>query len=202
MGRHEIVGPLNSSGGSGIARLDASTHTVVIMPYPHHEIHEGSHFTVTHTVADIGAATTPNDAITLTFTTPNTTKWSHMTAQFEGVGGALCTIREGGSGGASPTGTLTCINNNRNSATTSTLLNMSSVAGSMSYDAGLDTGGTLLFNVYISGASTNQNKTGDTATNRHEWVLKQNTRYQIAQVCTANVAASIILTWYEHTDRS
>lgn len=180
---------------------DGITKALIGIDYPHHEIHGGSHYTVTYGVADIGAATTPNDAITLTFSTPNTTTWAHMVVGFNAVGGALCTIREGGSGGASPTGAVTCWNNNRNSSNTSGLLDISSTAGQMSYDAGLDTGGNLLVNEYISGATTNQNKAGGGAAGaRFEWVLKQNTRYQIACVSTATVAASLVLQWYEHTN--
>jgi hypothetical protein len=175
-----------------------------MISYEHHEIHSGSHYTAMWGVANIGGATSPNDAITLTFTTPNTTKWSHMLVVFNGVGGTLCRIREGGSGGASPTGTVTCFNNNRNSSNTSGLLDLSSVAGKISYDATLDTGGSLIVDEYISGATTNQNKAGGGAESggRYEWVLKQNTRYQISMVSTASVAASIILHWYEHTDSS
>ena len=127
--------------GSMPIRADETTATIQTIDYAHHEIHAGDHYTAMHTVADIGAATTPNDTITMTFTTPNTTKWSHMTLLFNCVGGALCKLREGGTGGASPTGTVTCFNNNRNSTNTSGLLSIDGVAGVISYDAGLDTGG-------------------------------------------------------------
>jgi hypothetical protein len=188
------------------ARIDASTEALETIEYTHHEIHGGSHYTATYGVADIGAATTPDDAITLTFTTPNTTKWAHMLILFECVGGALCRLREGGSGGGSPTGAITCFNNNRNSSNTSGLLSIAGtpVAGEISYDAGLDTGGNLLIDEYISGATTNQGRAGGGAEAgaRHEWVLKQNTRYQLSIVSTANVAASLIIHWYEHTDKN
>lgn len=194
-----------TSSGYRDVSLDLSTRTLQFIDYDHHEIHAGSHYTVTYGVADIGAATTPNDAITLTFTTPDTTKWAHMVVLFNAVGGALCRIREGGSGGGSATGTITCKNNNRNSSNTSGILDIQGTptAGQMSYDAGLDTGGILLVDEYISGASTNQNKSGGSAEGggRNEWILKQNTRYQISIFSTATVAASIVLHWYEHTDK-
>ena len=184
------------------AGLDKATRALLIMDYVHHEVHEGSHYTAMWSVADIGAATTPADAMTLTFVTPDTTKWCHMVALFSGVGGALCTIREGGTGEASPTGTVLCNNNNRNSTNTSGILDLTGTAGKMSYDNELDTGGTLLRSEYISGASTNQNKGGSVSAERFEWVLKQNTRYQIAMRSTATVAASIVVHWYEHTSKS
>jgi len=200
----KIAAARNSAGNWEDIRCDPSTSSLQVVDYAHHEIHGGSHYTVTYGVADIGAATTPNDAITLTFTTPDTTKWAHMTVEFLGVGGALCRVREGGSGGGSATGTITCKNTNRNSSNTSGLIDIegSPTAGQMSYDAGLDTGGTLLYDFYIPGATTNQGKAGLDGGGRHEWVLKQNTRYQISLVSTATVAASMILQWYEHTDHN
>ena len=74
----------------------------------------------------------------------------------------------------------------------------------MSYDAGLDTGGTLIVDEYVSGATTNQNRAGAGAESggRYEWILKQNTRYQMSIVSTATVAAAIVLHWYEHTNKS
>ena len=198
----KIAGIVGGDKAVGIP-LDPSSHSLQVIDYAHHEIHSGSHYTLTHGVADLGAATSPNDAITLTFTTPNTLKWPHLVILFNSVGGALCRLREGGSGGASPTGAITCKNNNRNSSNTSGLLDISSVAGQISYDAGLDTGGTLLVDEYISGATTNQNKGGSGAESgaRFEWILKQNTRYQISIFSAATAAASIVLHWYEHTDK-
>jgi len=186
--------------------LDEITNKPIYIDYVHHELHEGDHFTIMHSVADIGAATTPDDAITLTFSTPNTTKWIHMVVHFAGVGGTLCRLREGGSGGGSPTGVITCKNNNRNSSNTSGILDISGtpVAGQMSYDAGLDSNGILLIDEYISGATTNQNRAGGGTESggRYEWILKQNTRYQISMVVSATVAAAIVLHWYEHTNET
>ena len=202
--RFPITG--RTDGNYRDAALDSSTWAQNVIDYSHHEIHAGSHYSVTYGVADIGAATTPNDAITLTFKTASNAKWPHMIILFNAVGGALCRIREGGSGGGSATGTITCKNNNRNSDNTSGLIDIegSPTAGQMSYDAGLDTGGTLIVDEYISGATTNQNKGGGGAASgaRFEWILKQNTRYQISIVSTATVASSIILHWYEHTNKT
>lgn len=190
----------DSNGG---ASNDSTTGALNNIDYAHHEIHDGRHFTAMWSVANIGAQTSPNDAITLTFSTPDTTRWSHMVVLFQGVGGALCRLRQGGSGGASPTGAVTCFNNNQNSTNTSGLLDISAVAGQISYDAGLDTGGVLLVDEYISGATTNQNRAGGGAESggRFEWVLKQNARYQVSIVSTATVSAAIVLHWYEHIDR-
>ena len=199
------LSPFITDGGQVIKiQQDKSTNALTTIDYAHHEIHGGSHYTITYGVADIGAATTPDDAITLTFTTADTSSWPHMVLLFESVGGALCRLREGGTGGGSPSGVITCKNNNRNSSKTSGLLDISSTAGQVSYDAGLDTGGTLLVDEYISGASTNQNKAGGGAQGgaRYEWILKQNTRYQVSIFSATNVASSIVLHWYEHRNKS
>ncbi len=179
---------------------DDATNAMMVTEFEHHQIHEGRHFTAMHSVADIGAATTPNDAITLTFVTPDTTRWAHMILLFNAVGIALCRFREGGATGASPTGTVACFNNNRNSDIVSGLVDLSATPEVISYDAGLDTGGLLLVDEYISGATTNQNRAGGGAESggRFEWMLKQNTRYQASIFSTATVGASIVLHWYEH----
>lgn len=194
---------VDDGGRAEQVNLDRSTKAITTVDYPHHEIHSGSHYTITYGVADLGAMTTPNDAITLTFTTADTESHPHMVLLFNSVGGALCRFREGGSGGASPTGAITCKNNNRNSSKTSGLLDISSVAGQVSYDAGLDTGGILLVDEYVAGATSNQNKAGGGADGgaRYEWVLKRNTRYQISLFSTASAAASIVLHWYHHTPK-
>jgi len=184
-------------------RADASTHTLQVIDYPHHEIHGGSGFFVCNSTPDIGAQTTPADVLSLTFTTPDTTKWAHMLFEFLGGPGALCGIREAGTGGASPTGAIVCANRNRNSGTTSVLSDLNPTAGQISYDATLDTGGTA-FEFYLpgSGGTPAAGSPGTMGGGRAELILKQNTRYQVYMQDTANVAASIILDWYEHTDKS
>lgn len=194
-------GMMDNNGN--VVDLDDVTGALPIVDYHHHEIHEGNSFVVSHSVADIGAATSPNDAVTLTFTTPDTAKWAHMVVQFHGAGGALCRIREGGSGGGSPSGRKAAINANRNSANTSGLIDIEAVpaAGGVSYDAGLDTGGTLIFEKFLPGSVTFLNASGAEGGERHEYILKQNTRYQISMVLAESVAAGIVLYWYEHTNK-
>jgi len=186
------------------ANIDKTTKALETIDYAHHEIHGGNHYTAMISTSNIGNLSSPDDALTLTFTTPNTTKWPHMIFIFNGVGGALCRVREGGSGGGLEEGVVTCFNNDRNSSNTSGLLDLGLTAGRISYNAGLDTGGSLIVDEYISGATTNQNRAGGGAESggRFEWKLKQNTRYQISMFSTASVAAAIVLHWYEHTDKA
>lgn len=183
--------------------LDSSTEAATTISYPHHEIHSGSSFFVNYSVASLGAMTTPDDAITLTFTTPNTTKWGHFTFSASGPASALVRFIEGSTGGgADPTGTLTILNSNRNSTKTSAMINVEATpaAGSVSYDATVLTGGTDLWTQYLEGSGGPQAAGAGTGT-RNEIILKQNTIYQLSILSTTTTPASLYMSWYEHTDK-
>ncbi len=118
--------------------------------------------------------------------------------------GARFRFIEGGTGGgATPTGIITAYNSNRNSASTSSIVNVEGTpaAGSVSYDATLVTGGTSLVDVFIG--ADGQGNTFVAGSNRgtQEWVLKQNTQYQISILETDNVPGTLQMAWYEHTDK-
>jgi len=196
-GRENISENVDENGRT--PTIDRTTNAANSIDYAHHEIHAGSHYTCMYSVANIGGGTTPDDAITLTFVTPNTAKWGHLILLYNGVGGALCRMREAGTGGTGATGVKKCFNNNRNSLNVSGIKDLDGTAGQMSYDATLDTGGLLTVDEYISGAS--RTGAGAESGGRYEWILKQNTRYQVSIYSTASVAASIVLHWYEHTNK-
>jgi len=186
------------------AHLDQSTHVVTTIDYAHHEIHAGSYFVVTYSVASLGALTTPDDMITLTFKTPNTTKWCHFVFSAKGTAAMRTRFIEGGTGGgASATGTVAILNKNRNSTNTSDVLNVEGTpaTGSVSYDATLVTGGTTLWDEYLEG-STGPMSGGAASGTREEFILKQNTQYQLSLYGTATEPASLIMFWYEHTDKN
>ena len=67
--------------------VDKITNSLTIINHSHHEKHEGDDFFLLYSVADLGAMTTPNDMITLTFQTPNTDKWGHFTFRTTGTPG-------------------------------------------------------------------------------------------------------------------
>lgn len=198
-----IYGKIDASGVDlRPIEVDASSHAITTVDYPHHEMHEGDHYFVTYSVPSLGAMTTPDDTLTLSFTTPNTTKWSHFTFTAEGPSGALVQLIEGKTGGgASSTGALTIMNNNRNSANTSAMINLegSPAAGSVSYDATVFTGGTTIWSKYIPGATNGIVGSGLSGT-RNEIILKQNTSYQLSIFSTTTNPASLEMNWYEHTD--
>lgn len=178
-------------------RLDGVTDALETIDYAHHEIHGGSSFFVCYSVADLGGMTTPNDMIQLSFATPNTTKELHMMFLAKSGGAALFTVTEAPTGGLStPTGTLSAINCNRNSATTSVILDASGgTAGLVSYDATAATGGTVLWTEYVGQG----NSTPGSAGGRFEVVLKQNTVYAVSLYDTTNITGTLFLDWYEHT---
>ena len=98
------------------ASIDASTFAQIFVSYEHHERHSGRAFHVSYSVASLGAMTTPDDMITLTFKTPDTTRWPHLVFSCYGSAGWRARFIEGGTGGgASPTDQTTIFNVNRNS---------------------------------------------------------------------------------------
>lgn len=180
---------------------DRTTNATNIIDYPHHEIHSGSRFYVRYSVADLGALTTPNDAITLDFTTPDTAKWGHFQFEAVGSGGWQVRLVEAPTGGAvTPTGQLPILNHDRNSLNESTFTD-GATAGQVNYDSTLATGGVVLWEDYLPGANTNQNKSGDATGSRDELILKQNTKYQFSIYGTDNLPASLHIDWYEHTNK-
>ena len=92
-------------------KIDTPTNSITIVDYPHHEIHTGSHYFYTDSVT-LGNAGTQ----VYLFTTPDTTKWIHMT--YIATGSAITQVQF--YEGADRTGTTlqSVYNNNRNSLNT------------------------------------------------------------------------------------
>ena len=175
--------------------FDGSTTAFNTVDYPHHEVHSGSSYHVLYNIANLGAMTTPNDTIQLHFTTPNTTKWVHMLFLARTSGAALFTVTEAPTGGMeTPTGTITILNRNRNSGNTSGIT-------SVSYDGTTATGGTVMHTEYI-GAGLGGTSQAGASRSVEEWVLKQNTVYAVSIVDTSAITATLLLSWYEHTNRN
>jgi len=183
---------------------DSATDAMMFVDYAHHEIHNGSHFFVQYSVASLGAMGSPDDMITLSWTTPNTTKWGHLLYSANGSAGWRLRLIEGKTGGgASPTGSITILNSNRNSTATSTAKDLAGtpVANKVSYDATLFTGGTTIWDQYLEGSGGPQSGGVGGGNQRLEVVLKQNTTYQLSLFGTDANPASMTMEWYEHTNR-
>jgi hypothetical protein len=170
------------------ARIDASTHSLQIVDYSHHERHGGSAFFYMDSV-ELGLG----GVQTYLITTPNTTKWSHFT--FQGSGSAITQVDL--YEGADRTGTTlqTVWNANRNSATAAdTTIHKGHSGGS--------TDGTLIW-TRKSGSATAQARTGNEGKHEQEIILKQNTKYIIRLTSsTAANLTNLMLDWYEHADKN
>ncbi len=185
-------------------QIDHVGNSLEIISDEHFEVHEGSHYNIQYSVASLGAATTPADMMTLTWTTPDTTKWLHMEVAATSNSGAQFRFIEGGTGGgASPTGILTAHNSHRNDNNISGIINIESVpaAGSVSYDATLVTGGLSLIDVFIGADGQGNNFSVGADRGAQEWILKQNTQYQISLLDTDTIPGTLQMNWYEHADK-
>ena len=75
-----------------------------------------------------------------------------------------------------------------------------SVAGYVSTQCTLFTGGVTLHDSYIEGSTNLVNGSGGVG-GRNEFILKPDTLYQLSLYGTATEAGSLILEWYEHTSK-
>lgn len=153
--------PLDDNGGR------------ITIDYPHHEIHEGNHYTVNYTKT-MDTVT----AHTVTITTPTSTSgYVHFNASVELTGAGTWTFSSApeSSGGS----TLTAYNNNRVSTNTSGTV----IAGGVTWTSA----GTVLETHYI-GANNPGSKLGGYAEARNEWLLASSTKYGLR---VANDAATV-----------
>lgn len=166
---------------------DKGTRAINTIDYAHHEIHSGSHFMYTDCLPLASAAT--QDYL---ITTPNTTKWSHMSFEVQGSAITALDVYEA----TDKTGTTlqTIFNNDRNSATTSVNTIHKGVSGGT-------TDGTKIW-CYKSGAATQQSRSGASSDQASEIILKQNTKYIIRITSGTNDnLVNLALEWYEHVNR-
>lgn len=177
-----IIGVNYIAGKSGV---DAMTESLQTIDYEHHEIHSGDHFFYCN-FATLGSGA----SIDFGVTTPNTTKWAHVTFEISGTSQTEFYIYEASAftGGT----TVTAINNNRNSATASTLVIVANPT--------VTSVGTLLSMQSKGLAGTNPasaDSAGVTERNR-EIIFKQNTKYilRITSRDTNNIV-SYCANWYE-----
>lgn len=176
---------------SRIAIIDGVTYAQVNIAFPHHEIHEGNHFFI-H-----GSTTINNGAnLDFLFVTPNTTKWAHALWEFDGEFELTFSLYESVS--TSNNGTpVTIFNNNRNSATTATVLGFTGptlTSGALGYGGN---GGISIWPHKIGSGK----KLGGEASRDHELIAKQNTKYwfRINNASGSNSWVNYDFSWYEHT---
>ena len=203
--------PLSARAGDTIHEIlaDASTHSLQVIEYEHHEIHSGSSFHVGYSVI---TANSDDDVTAILFKTPNTTKWLHMVATFNAGAAAEAIILEAPTLADAGDGSdKVALNRNRNSTKTSTIQSLEDTptVGSVTTATEAEwtaigvSGGTELEHEYLVGG-TGPKALGGVARGTQEWVLKQNTIYAFyLQNTGVNANAhSISLDWYEHTDKN
>jgi hypothetical protein len=175
---------LDSSGRA--FRLDTVTNSMQVVDYEHHEIHAGSHYYYTDSVELDSAATQ-----VYMITTPDTTKWAHMT--FSATGSAITQVLVYEGGDRTGTTAQTIFNSNRNSLNTSGLVIHNDISEGT-------TDGSLIWQL-LSGSSSGHSRTPAAADRSHEKKLKLNTTYLIKIISGTNDnLTNLQLNWYEHTN--
>lgn len=174
-------------GVSGNAvSIDDTSNSLTTITTPHAEIHNGNHFYMEgYTTLDSG------EHLYVKLETPDTTKWAHFKWEIFSTGVLLTTFDEGATGGMTGGSSVTPLNNDRNSSTTSGLTLTSGVAIATSYD-------TRISNQRFGVTSNPAKATGGGSERDTEIILKQNTVY--LRTFTSASAANIInfrASWYE-----
>jgi len=183
----------------GLSLRDPTAKALRTITYPHSEIHSGSSYVVFNYDADFDKSSTLN----MCFKTPDTSKWKHLVAVLSCTVPSVATILEAPTV-TSGSGTPKIIyNKNRNSSNISGALDIEDTptAGKVSTNCTITDDGTLLLGEALGVGKG----TLAIAISRDisEFVLRQNTVYAFRITGTGvldNGIASIVLTWYEHTD--
>lgn len=177
-----------STGVYAVPRLDASTQSLQVIDYAHHEIHAGSHYFYddTHSLAK-------NASIMHLLVTPDTTKWAHLAFAVGSTGGQiLVEMFEGPT--VSNVGTIEpMFNRNRNFPDTPTTL---------LYETPTVSADGLRIDRATYGTTEKKSIGGGDRSNS-EIVLKQNTMYlfRISEQNVNPAVVNITFDWYEHTDK-
>jgi len=187
---------LISDGTPKPMRIDDSTEAIKVIEYEHTEVHGGSSYTAHLSTSDLD-----DNPLRISFTTPNTTKWAHMLFYVSTTGEATFELQEAPTGGVSGGSNLTPYNHNRNSANASTLISTDDTnPGELTQGATVGTGATVLLQYEFGGG---RNKVGAERRGDSEFVLLQNTKYQVNLTSGTNdIRAVLEIDWYEHTDKN
>ena len=173
--------------------VDSATWAFKTIDYAHHEIHGGDHYNVRRYKDQ-----TIDHVYDIQITTPNTTKWSHFTYEFETENETLWHFYR------NPTivlaGTaVTPVNSDHNSTNTAALV-VKLITNTTLADANLDT--TVAAATLIAeGISGSGKKESGIASSRDEAILKQNEDYCLRFIATAAGYVNFHLDWYEHTNK-
>lgn len=181
--RISIQGLNYEAGKSGI---DAITEALNTITYEHHEIHSGSSYTADRNVELANGATTD-----ILLVTPDTTKYAHFLYEFEVQAETSFTIYEAVTATA---GTAIVVTNRNRNVTNPATMTLSHTP------TGITTGSTILRQHHLGAGKS----LGGGVRGNHEFILKRNTKYliRITNLTVNTNWVSIILDWYEHTDKN
>jgi hypothetical protein len=176
------------NGDTRQVRLDAASHALIFVGEAEHHNHEGAAFWGYYN-AVLGNA----EVLTMSFTTPNTTKWAHLTMDIQLTASCTLDILEDVTSFAG--GVAHTIRNfNRNSAGAT---GMTITHGHTGSDLITPTGGSEIYNETLGSRGFQTNRSNGT-----EMIMKQNSKYlfRITNGASSN-STSIVLDWYEHVSR-
>ena len=188
-----------------IITIDPATSNLVILDQDHFQIHEGNSFSTWYEqqVSDTG------DETIIAFKTADTTKWLQIIMTVAASSSADAHIIEAPAIVDNTGAPLTVFNRDRNSATTSNIIDTSQnpdVTGQAMFftevTQGNVTGGTDIAHVHMQGGAGPKAVGGDSR-GTEEWVLKQNTLYAfIIESLDMNDNVHLLeLDWYEFTNK-
>lgn len=170
---------------------DDATDQVVTIDYDHHKIHEGDSYGYSE-VED----QTQNHVYDIQITTPDTTKWIHITGTFDVESETDWYFYENVNIILAGTA-VTPLNHNRNSSNSAGLVLKvitNTTIGNANADTTVAAATTLLHG--IAGAGK---KVGGQGGQRMEFILKQNEDYCLRFIASTAGYVSFRLTWYELT---
>jgi len=174
-------------------RIDPATNSLQTVDYPHHEIHNGSHYFVT-SYQDLAI----NNVLQFTFQTPNTTAWVNWVWVLSAESETLWQVYEGGTINNPLANAVVIRNNNRNS------INTSDVTARYELHANLAAANTDVTvaagNIIESGIIGSGRDAGSTGRDS-EIVMKQNQLYVMRATATAAGYVNFNMQWYEHQNK-
>lgn len=169
--------------GTGPIEIDQITHALNILPFPHHEIHEGDAYSAS-------AFTQINSGATFIAGISTGTGGALFHILYDITSSAKTEIQIFEDNTTSGGTAFTAVNRNRTSTNTSDC--------TCKFDPSVS-GGTAIFNQSIGVKTT----AGGEVRANAEWVLNSGTNYAfIATSAAANNILSARLDWYEHTNKS
>ena len=172
-------------------RLDAATHAVKCILYPHAEIHSGSSFMMEEGIQ------LNNAAEQYLISTPTGKRWAHMTINVSGAQDTSVSLDEGAD--CVGNNDTVVINRDRNSTKTSSV-------GIYRGIGNVVAAGTRIFTSQwgIAAVGGGKGGGGGDASTREELILKAGTKYVLTVTALSANANNITvsLDWYLHTNRN